>query len=213
MRRQQSERSDTTKQAIVAAACDLFTGHGYDRTSLDQIAEKAGVSKGALYHHYRDKTEILAAVYTDLCHHMSERLLGDVEPGSDPIEALRSGSRFFLNACSEPSYRRIALIDAPAVLGWSRWRSIDADGGGFGLLRQGLVAAADAGLTSPEHLEERAHLLIAAIFEAALLIARSDTPHTTRAVMAELLDRQLEDLRTAPGRPGGGPAVADRPAD
>ncbi|MCD0453346.1 TetR/AcrR family transcriptional regulator [Actinocorallia sp. API 0066] len=194
MRRQQSERSDTTKQAIVAAARDLFTAQGYDRTSIDQIAEKAGVSKGALYHHYRDKTEVLAAVYTDMCHDMGERLLGDVRPGADPVEALKAGSRFFLNACAEPSYRQIALIDAPAVLGWARWRSIDADGGGFGLLRQGLTAAADAGLISPDHLEERAHLLIAALIEATLLIARSDTPHTTQAVLAQLLDQQFEDL-------------------
>ncbi|GAA3206970.1 helix-turn-helix domain-containing protein [Actinocorallia longicatena] len=196
MRRQQAERSVSTQRAIMAAASDLFAEHGYERTSIDQIADRAGVSKGALYHHYRDKIEVLAAVYTDLCHEVSGRLLGVAVPGADPVEVLKAGCRLYLEVCTERTYRQIALIDAPAALGWARWRDIDAEDGGFGLLRRGLAAAASAGALPSAAIEERAHLLIAALTEAALLIARSPAPDETRATTTALIERQLEDSRT-----------------
>jgi AcrR family transcriptional regulator len=195
MRRRQAERSDTTRRAIVEAACELFRDQGYVRTSIEQIAEKAGMSKGAVYHHYRDKTEVLAAVYEDLCRTMAGRLLASVRPDTDPVDVLKACAQQLLREYVNSDYRQVALVDSPAGLGWERWRAIDAAGGGFGLLRQGLAAAAEAGAISPDHLEERAHLLMAAITEAALLIARSATPRKTRAVMIGLVDQQLEELR------------------
>jgi AcrR family transcriptional regulator len=198
MRRRQAERSDTTRRAIVEAAHGLFAEQGYEHTRIEQIAEKAGMSKGALYHHYRDKAEVLAAVYEDLCGRMTARLLAAAQPGADPIELLRAGCRLFLELCAEPDYRQIALVDAPAGLGWHRWREIDDHAGGFGLLRNVLQAAADAGLVAPDHLDERAHLLLATLMEAALLTARSDTPERARAVMADLVDEQLAALRPTP---------------
>jgi AcrR family transcriptional regulator len=195
MPRRQAERSDTTRRAILDAARDLMADQGYEHTRIEQIAERAGVSKGALYYHYRDKVEVLAAVYEDLARQVTERLVRATKPGADPIDALRAGSRLFLDACADPAYRQIALIDAPAGLGWDRWRQIDLDAGGCGLLHHGLQAAADAGVISPDHLEERAHLLLAQLTEGALLVGRSDHPKKTRAAMTALIDEQLEALR------------------
>jgi AcrR family transcriptional regulator len=195
MRRRQAERSDTTRRAIIQAARDLFAGDGYDRTSIEQIAEKAGMSKGALYHHFRDKAEVLAAVYEDIARGTVGKLLAGVDPAADPIESLKDGTRRFLELCTTSDERQITLVDAPAVLGWQRWRQIDAETGGMGLLRAGLQAAADTGLIAPDQLEERAYLLMATLTEAALLIARSDTPAKTRAIMADLIAQELESLR------------------
>ena len=195
MRRRQAERSDTTRRLIIDAARGLFAEHGFAHTRIEQIAEAAGVSKGALYHHYRDKTEVLAAVYEDLARHMAEAVLRDAEDAADPLEALSDGTRRFLDACADPAYRQIALIDVPAGLGWERWRQIDADAGGFGLLRRGLQAAADADLIAADHIDERASLYLAALNEAALVVARSPTPDATRKTMAELLDQELQALR------------------
>ena len=195
MRRRQADRSDTTRRAIIDAARALLTEQGYEHTRIEQIAERAGMSKGALYHHYRDKADVLAAVYEHLCREMTERLLLSVEPGADPLDSLATGLRLFLQVASDPEYRQIALIDAPAGLGWERWRQIDAAGGGFGLLLTALKAAAAADLIAPDHLEDRAHLFMAAVSEAALLIARSPHPDKSRTVMADLLVEQLDALR------------------
>jgi AcrR family transcriptional regulator len=202
MPRRQAERSDTTRRAIVAAARALFAEQGYEHTSIDQVVAAARTSKGAFYHHYRDKAEVLAAVYETMVHELSEHLLAttaeDDAAGAagDPVELIAAGARRYLEAVAAPDYRQIALVDAPAVLGWQRWRQIDGDVGGFGLLRRGLQRAADAGAIAPDHLTERAHLLLAALSEASLLVAASDSPDDTRAVMTDLLHAQLQALRT-----------------
>ena len=198
MQRRQAERSDTTRRAIVDAARTLFAELGFERTSIDQVAEAAGVSKGALYHHYRDKTEVLAAVYEDMARDMARRLVAAVEPVESPLEQVEAGSLFFLDTCTAPAYARIALVDAPAALGWERWRQIDCDAGGFGLLQAGLRAAADAGEARADHLDQRAHLLVATLVESAQLIARSDSPAATRTAVAELIHEQVEALRHPP---------------
>jgi AcrR family transcriptional regulator len=196
MPRRQQERTAATRRAIVLAARELFAEAGYEATTIEDIVRRAGVSKGALYHHYADKVEVLVAVYEDLEAELVESLLA-VAAETDPVAALRVGCRAFLDACLGPVFRRIALVDAPGALGWERWRSIDARHG-FGLLVAGLRAAADGRRVSPEHLEERAHLLLAALIEAALLIGHSDAVDATREAMGTLIDEHIDALaRTA----------------
>jgi AcrR family transcriptional regulator len=197
MSRRQQERTVVTRRAIVLAARELFAEAGYEATTIEDIARRAGVSKGALYHHYADKVEVLAAVYEELETELVESLLAVAAAETDPLAALRVGCRAFLDACLDPVFRRIALVDAPGALGWERWRSIDARHG-FGLLVAGLRAAADGRRVSPEHLEERAHLLLAALIEAALLIGHSDAVDATREAMGTLIDEHIDALaRTA----------------
>jgi AcrR family transcriptional regulator len=195
--RRQQERTDATRRAIVAAARELFAEAGYEATTIDDIARRAGVSKGALYHHYTDKVEVLVAVYENLEAELVESLLAVAAAETEPVAALRAGCHAFLDVCLDPVFRRIALVDAPSALGWERWRSIDARHG-FGLLLAGLYAAADRRRVSAEHLEERAHLLLAALIESALLIGRSDDPNATRKTMGILIDEHIDALaRTA----------------
>ena len=194
----QHERTAATRGAIVGAARKLFAEGGYEATTIEDIARRAGVSKGALYHHYADKAEVLVAVYEDLEVEVVELLLNTAGAESEPVAALRAGCHAFLDACLNPVFRRIALIDAPSALGWERWRSIDARHG-FGILRAGLQAAADHRRIGPDHLAERAHLMLAILIEAALVVGRSDDQRATRKAMGTLIDEHIAALvRTAP---------------
>lgn len=195
MPRTQQQRSDGTRQAIVSAAREVFAERGYNAVSVEEIAQRAGVSKGALYHQYRDKVDVLAAAYEDLEREMSQRIIAAASLHADPVDALRAGCHAFLDECSSPTTRRLALVDAPAGLGWERWRAIDARHG-FGLLRFGLQAAADAGRVRADHIESRAHLLLAALMEGALLIGTASDPDATRRDIGMLIDEHIDGLVT-----------------
>jgi AcrR family transcriptional regulator len=196
-RRTQVERSASTRQAIVAAATTVIAERGFANAGIDEIARAAGVSKGALYHHYPDKVDVLAAVYEDVEVRLADRIARVALQVSDPFDALRAGAHTFLDACLDPTVRRIALVEAPAGLGWERWREIDARHG-FGLLQTGLQAAADAGQIEREHLTERAHVLLAALIEASLLLGHSDNPKRARASAGAIVDELLDGLRRSP---------------
>jgi AcrR family transcriptional regulator len=202
--RTQAERSATTREAIVAAATRLFAERGYEATGIDEVTRAAGVSKGALYHHYSDKADVLAAVYEDVETKLVERLVAVASRETDPLEAVRAGAHAFLDACVDPVTRQIVLVDAPVGLGWERWRSIGSRYG-FGLLLAGLQAAADAGQIAGDHLEERSRLLLAALIEASLLMSASDTPRKTRAAIGVALDDLIEGMRVPRLRRGSGP--------
>jgi AcrR family transcriptional regulator len=195
--RRQHERTATTRRAILTTARELFARDGFEATTIGAIAGRAGVSKGALYHHFADKADVLAAVYEDLEQELVESLVAVAVTETDPVLALRRGCQAFLDHCLDPVFRRIALVDAPNGLGWQRWRSIDARHG-FGLLLAGLRAAADQGRIRSDHLDERAHLLLAALVEAALLVGSSDDPAATRESMGALIDEHLDGLLFTP---------------
>jgi AcrR family transcriptional regulator len=185
--RTQAQRSAATRDAIIAAATTLIAERGFESTGIDEIARAAGVSKGAVYHQFADKVEVLAAVYERVEQRLTERLLEVAAAAGDPLQALRNGAQAFLDACLDPLVHRIALIEAPAGLGWERWRAIDARYG-FGLLQAGLEAAANEGLIAGDNLAERAHLLLAALIEASLLLRRTTDPAGTRAVVGDVID-------------------------
>lgn len=197
--RTQAQRSAATKDAIITAATRLIADKGFDATGIDDFARAAGVSKGALYHHYSDKVEVLVAVYERLEQQLSARLVAAAAAATDPVAALRLGCHAFLDACLDPMVRRIALVEAPAGLGWERWRAIDGRYG-FGLLRAGLEAAAQQGQITVEHLDERAHMLLAVLIEASLLLGTSPNPSAIRAVVGTVVDDLLDALTCAPGR-------------
>ena len=189
----QQERSDSTRRAVVSSARAVFAERGYESASVDEIAQRAGVSKGALYHQYRDKVEVLAAAYEDLEIELTDRVAKAAAAKSDPVEALRAGCGAFLDACGDPDTRRLALVDAPSGLGWARWREIDSRHG-FGLLRFGLQAAADAGRIRQDRIEVRAHLLLAALMEGALLIGDASNPRPVRREVGALINEHIDAL-------------------
>jgi AcrR family transcriptional regulator len=112
---------------------------------------------------------------------------------ADPLAALHAGSRAFLAVCAEPEVERIALLDAPAVLGWQRWREIGF-AYGLGLVATTLQAGIDAGVIAPQPVTPLAHLLLGALDEGALYVARAQDPATARAEIEAIMARLIDGL-------------------
>ncbi|MGB7686488.1 MAG: helix-turn-helix domain-containing protein [Solirubrobacterales bacterium] len=182
------------------AAQELFTERGYDGVGTEEIVRAAGVTRGALYHHFGGKAELLEAVYERLEAESTERV-ARIVLGSElesPMAAMRAGIEAFLDECAEPALRRIALHDAPAVLGWERWREIGA-ANGLGLIEASLTAAVEAGEMRDLPVRPTAHLLLGALDEAAMLVARSEDS-ASRAEVTVVLLALLESF-AVPGSP------------
>jgi AcrR family transcriptional regulator len=187
-RRTQAERTEATRGALIAAARRLFTERGYDGVATEEIVRAAGVTRGALYHHFGGKAQLLEAAYEQLEAESTERV-ARIVLGSElesPLAAMRAGIEAFLDECAEPELRRIALHDAPAVLGWERWREIGA-ANGLGLIEASLNAAIEAGELRQVPVKPTAHLLLGALDEAAMLVARSEDSASRAEVTAVLL--------------------------
>jgi AcrR family transcriptional regulator len=183
-----------TREALIQAGLDLFARRGYAEVGTEEIVARARVTRGALYHHFEDKRDLFRAVHERVEEELVARISSVIGEIADPWELMVAGTRSFLDACEEPAVKQIALIDAPAVLGWAEWREIDARYG-LGLMRAALGGAIDAGLLRPLQLEPLSHLLLAALSEAALMIANARDPATTRSEVESALIELLEGLR------------------
>src|SRR5687768_14440502 len=124
--RTQAERSESTRGALIAAARRLFAERGYADVGTEEIVRAAGVTRGALYHHFAGKRDVLRAVYEQLEGEIATEVAAGVEPGAGIVDTLSAGAERFLDHCLEPEVQRIVLLDAPAVLGWEEWREIGA---------------------------------------------------------------------------------------
>src|SRR3954466_5806622 len=122
----QAERTEATRGALMAPGRELFGARGYADVGTEEIVRAARVTRGALYHHFRDKRDLFREVHESLERELVERVAASMKGVDDPIERVEIGLRAFLDACTEPAMIRIALIDAPTVLGWEEWREIDA---------------------------------------------------------------------------------------
>jgi AcrR family transcriptional regulator len=191
--RTQAERSESTRAALLAAGRELFARRGYAAVGTEEIVRRAGVTRGALYHHFAGKRELFRAVCEALERELAEKIASGALADPDPIKALRSGAEMFLDACLEPEVQQITLIDAPSVLGWEAWREIGAEHG-LGLVEAALTAAIEAGRIPPQPVRPLAHVLIGALDEAAMLVARAEDTRAARAEVGQTLDRLLEAL-------------------
>jgi AcrR family transcriptional regulator len=189
-----AERSEETRAALIAAARELFADRGFASVGTEEIVRAARLTRGALYHHFESKEDLFRAAYEDVERELVERIAADALSATNPLEALHAGARAFLDACEDPAVQRIALIDAPSVLGWEQWREIGLRYG-FGLVHQTLEAAMDAGLIERQPVRPLAHLLLGAIDEAAMLVARARDGGQTKREVAASVDRYLDSLR------------------
>jgi AcrR family transcriptional regulator len=192
--RTQAERSEATRAALIAAGRPLFAKRGYAEVGTEEIVRAAGLTRGALYHQFGGKKELFEAVYAHIEHELAERIGADVAAASGPLEAMQIGMENFLDACLEEEVQRILLIEAPAVLGWERWREIGTEAG-LGLIEATLAAAIDAGELKPQPLRPLAHVVMGAMDEAAMYMARADDPRAARAEVAGTLAALLDGLR------------------
>jgi AcrR family transcriptional regulator len=205
MSRTQKERSASTQQALISAARRLWGEHGYAAASTPEIAEVAGVTRGAMYHQYSNKTELFLAVLEIIEAEVIERLTADViaaEPRT-PAETLHVTADAWLRIAVEPEIRQLMLLDAPSVLGWAGFREI-SQRYGLGVTEQLLKAAIDAGELKPQPTSPLATIVLAALDEAAMIIANSADPARERqevdVVVHDLIDGLLEagQNRSAP---------------
>jgi AcrR family transcriptional regulator len=192
-KRTQADRTAATREALVAAARPLFAEHGYAAVSTDQIARAAGVTRGALYHQFAGKEELFAALLEQMEAEIADRLAARLGSVDDPLALLRDGIDGWLEACAEPEVRRIVLIEAPAALGWERWREVGRRYG-VGLVEATLQLLVEAEVIADQPVRPLAHVLVGALEEAALYVASAtDREEATAEVRASLL-RLVEGL-------------------
>ena len=190
------EYAEVTRAAIVEAAVSRFAAVGYAGANIDSIADRARVTKGAVYHHFSDKAELFEAAYTAMEERLLARVLAGIDGIDDPWEALRVGADVFLEECCEPDFARIALEEAPVALGWSRWKATE-ERYFLGLLGAALRALAEAGqIAIPAEGDLTARMLLAALDEAGLSVASSPDPQAERVRAADVITRLLSGLRT-----------------
>jgi len=171
----QAERRAGTVRGIEDAARKLFAVHGFTETTIDDIAARAGVAKGAVYHHFSSKEEIFTRVLESIQAELSAaQIPAPSAKPRDPLDMISAGVLRYLLAISEPGIKRILLIDGPAVLGWQKWREMDARY--FGALTRAALAMALGDAVPPREVEPLAHLLMGAIMEAALVCATAEHP-------------------------------------
>ncbi len=186
--------AEQTRERLLTVAHDLFAERGYAAVGTEEIVARAGVTRGALYHHFRDKQDLFRAVFERLEARIIGAIAAQMQSVADPWELMVAGVRAFLDACTEPAVLRIALLDAPALLGWREWREIDARYG-LGLVSFGLRNAMDQGVFREQEVTPLAHLLVGAMAEAGMMIADSEDPEATRRQVEPPLLALLAGLR------------------
>jgi AcrR family transcriptional regulator len=184
----QSERTEATRAALIAAGRKLFGARGYAGVGTEEVVAEAGVTRGALYHHFRDKRDLFRAVFVA---QEQAFLLGvgeavaAVEGG--PYAQLAAGLDATLDACTDPVIARISFLDGPAVLGSEEWRAIIEEYS-LGVLRHMLGAAMEAGELRGAPADSLAHLMLGALNEAGMVIAAGGDRDDTGAALRALLE-------------------------
>ncbi len=194
-RRTQSERTAATRAQLLAAARELFAAKGFAEVSTQAVVEAAGVTRGALYHQFRDKADLFAALYEQVEEQLATDVVAAIaaEKPAGTMAAMRIGARLFLDHCSAPDVAQIVLIDAPSVLGWERWREVGIRYG-LGIIEGMLARAVDEGVIPAQPLRATAHVLLSALDEAALYISRAADPDAARRDMYAVCDRLIAGL-------------------
>ena len=186
-------QGDATRAALVQAARDLFGEHGFAETSTDEVVARAGVTKGALYHHFRGKEDLFRAVFEQVQHEVSDQAVAEFL-GPDSWVALVKGCGLWIDAHMAPSVRRIVMQDARAVLGWDDVRTVENRYGAVAL-RGALRKAMHAGAFEQQPLRPLSLMLMGALSEGCLYIADAADPVAARAEVGDLIVRVLTAFR------------------
>lgn len=192
-------QAESTRKTLCRHARQVFAEEGYAEAATDEIVRRAGVTKGALYHHFENKLELYRAVVAE----MEEELVSGVEaaaaPHRDPWKRLQAMARAYLDACLDSELARILVLEAPAVLGWREWCSL-ARGHEIAVFAEALRQVAAAGLVAETETETAAQVLLGALNTAARVIATAPDPKAARSQVEETIERLLVGLRSPAGR-------------
>jgi AcrR family transcriptional regulator len=194
-RRTQAERAAETRETLIAVARPLFAAHGFADVALETIVRAAGVTRGALYHHFADKTELFAAVFERVEGEVSTQMGEAIAASSqtDPVEVMRLGAGFWLDACSDPEIQRIVLVDAPGVLGWTRWTEI-GNRYNIGMVRDLLTNAIEIGRIPQQPVEATAMTILGAMREVTMYVARAEDHDRARQEAGAVMGRLIHAL-------------------
>jgi len=192
LRQARGRPSEGAREALVEAAHDLFMERDYEQVSTEQILERSGVSRGALYHHFPTKLDLFRAVFVASERRVIDRIAAGVSPSPSPFETLLALAGGYLRAAeTDRELRRIGLGQSRAVLGWEGWREVAGELG-LGLTRAVVTAAIEAGELPPSDPETLSIVLLGAMIDAAMLIAvaedRSKARERSEAVIVDLLE-------------------------
>jgi AcrR family transcriptional regulator len=187
-------QAEATRQLLVSVARERFTEQGYAATSIEEIIKRAGVARGALYHHFPGKDALFRAVYDQVQSEVATRVVATAVSAAEPWDGVRAGLGAFLDACLEPAFRRIVIMDSVFVLAQDMW-----DGGiehnELPMLRSVLTPLVESYLPGVA-VEPLVHVALGGLYGAALYIARAPDPKAARAEADTVLDTLIGGLRS-----------------
>jgi AcrR family transcriptional regulator len=196
-KRLRDEHAEATRSALVKTASALFAARPYADVSIDQISDTARVTRGALYHHFKDKKDLFKAVFEEAQRDLVERVTKEANARHHPWDRLHAACHAYLDVCLDPGMQQIVVRDATGVLGWSTWCELDR-AYGLGLLEDLLAKARDAGQLVPKSINATAQLLLGTLHTAATVVSESDEPTAALSQVRNTLDGLLGGLRKLP---------------
>lgn len=189
--RTQESRRETTRKALLEAARRFFVERGYSATGTPELVAEAAVTRGALYHHFQDKSDLLMAVATDMAFEVAAAVAASTPPDLPPLQAMQEGSHAYFAAMADGGRARVLLVDAPAVLSPAQLAKL-SEAAGADELRHGLKACLRAGRDAP--VDELGSLLSAAFDRAARAVADGEDPTRWTTAMDLLVGAVAADL-------------------
>jgi AcrR family transcriptional regulator len=197
VKRLRDSYAETTRHTLLETGRRLFVTRGYPAVAAEELVRAAGLSRGALYHHFNGKRGLFEAVFEELEDLAAQRIQHAMATETDPWQRAIDGMAAFLDVCAEPDYREIVLLQGPIALGWQRWRELDHQHLGR-ILTDGVRALLDARLIHEHPAELLAGAIYGALTEISLTIATADDPKLARAQAGQLAIDLLTGLTTAP---------------
>ncbi|WP_132125554.1 TetR/AcrR family transcriptional regulator [Actinocrispum wychmicini] len=194
MRSRRADYSESTKQALVDSAIDLFTRNGYAATSLDAIVKRSRVTKGALYHHFSGKQALFEAAFNQVEQKAMERLTAAVHGDGEPWDRAMDGVQEYIRVCLESSYQRLVIREAPVVMGIERWREAEEQFS-FGIVKHVVELLIDAGEIGDVPVEVTARMMFASLAAGAMIIADAGDPKKASADVFTALIHMIEGIR------------------
>jgi AcrR family transcriptional regulator len=191
----QAERTEATRGRLITTARRLFAEKGFADTSTEEILSEADVSRGALYHHFPSKTDLFQASFEAVEDELTAEVLQVATDSgeTDPMRVLEVGFAAFLDQCTNPEVQRIVMLDGPTVLGWDRWHELD-ERYAFGTIKAALTVAADTGRIEESAIDPLSHLLLGAIMQAGMVVARAEDPVAAKQAMTDTFGRIVSAL-------------------
>jgi AcrR family transcriptional regulator len=189
----QAERTEATRSRLIATARRLFAEKGFAATSTEEILSEASVSRGALYHHFPSKTDLFQATWETVESDLTAKVMNAAASASDPKRMLERGCEEFLDQCRNEEVQRIVMLDGPNVLGWDLWHDLDEQYG-LGAIKAVLSLAVEQGIIPATMMEPLAHLLLGAVMQAGMVVARASDPGATKRAMTKTFKRIVDAL-------------------